>query len=115
MLNPYVLIVLGLAFAGIGASGYYYGGKHARDAVAAQELREQELLDKVAMQTAEAISAIEIKNTTIRQKVETVTREVPVYRDCQHSPDVLSLLNSALEGGPLPTSDSVVPQADSPR
>lgn len=113
MLNPYIVLGVLLAIIGAASGGYIYGGKHARNAMEAQELREQRLLDKVAETTAEQIAQIEIKNTTIRQKVETVTREVPVYRDCEHTDDVYGLLNDALEGGPLP-SPGVVSKADSP-
>jgi len=112
VLNPYFLIAVGLAFLAVGGGGYYFGGKHARNAMEAQELREERLVAKITESTAEAIADIEIKNTTIRQKVETVTREVPVYRDCQHSPDVVRLLNSALEGGAIPSGNSVLSEAN---
>lgn len=113
--NPWIILAAVLAFLGFGATGYYFGGKHKADSIAAQEVRDRELLDKVALETAAAIAGIEIKNTTIRQKVETVTREVPVYRDCQHSPDVVGLLNDALAGGSLPTGDRKLPEADPAR
>lgn len=113
--NPYVLIAVGLAFAATSGAGYYFGWTHKGNSVAAQELREEKLLEKVALQTAEAISSIEIKNKTIHQKVEVQTREVPVYRDCQHTPAVLGLLNQALAGGGVGTGEGELPDANSPR
>lgn len=116
MLNPYVLLALVLFYASsIGAVGYkayHLGGEH----VIAEQAETQELIDKVydkAQQgAAEAISKLEVKNVTIRQKAETITREVPVYRDCHHDADGLRLLNEALAPGSEPAGHGELPGAD---
>lgn len=47
-----------------------------------------------------AIKGIEVKYVTIRQNAETITREVPVYRDgtCNHDPRMRDTINQALSG-----------------
>jgi hypothetical protein len=50
-----------------------------------------------------AIGEIEVRNVTIRQRAETITREVPVYTQCVHDPRGLQAVNSALAP---PGSDS---------
>lgn len=65
----------------------------------------------------EAIKGIEVKYVTIKQRAETVTREVPVYRDCMHTDDGLRVVNQALSAGPQPPADhsSGVPRPDATR
>lgn len=53
-----------------------------------------------------AIKGIEVKYVTIKQRAETVTREVPVYRDCMHTDDGLRVVNQALSAGPQPPADN---------
>jgi hypothetical protein len=43
-----------------------------------------------------AIEGIEVRNVTIRQRAETVIREVPVYRECRHDGRVFDDINQAL-------------------
>ena len=115
--NPYVLlaVVLGL-LASHGAVGYkaYRAGQ---DNVIAETAKlvdvETRTRDAALAAAGEAISKIVVRNVTIRQKAETVTREVPVYRDCRHDPDGLRLANQALgaeaepaDRGKLPASDT---------
>lgn len=74
----------------------------------------QDTRDAAMKGAGDAIAQIKITNTTVQQKVERVTREVPVYRDCRHAPGMLDNLNSALRGEPA--GGGVVPQAaSSPR
>lgn len=117
---PWMILGFVLAIAGAGASGYWQGSKHTADQIAAQAARDAALVEKTR-ETAQAaaaqeISKIEVKNVTIRQKAETITREVPVYGDCRHDPRTLGLLNDALapagigakspDNGKLPPSDT---------
>lgn len=114
--NPYVvgaaILLLVVSYAVVGAKAYKAGenaciAKHA-------ELLDIELRTRDAALAAagEAIQKIEVRNTTVRQKTETVTREVPVYRDCKHSADGLRLVNEALADGPQPVADGKLPAAD---
>lgn len=114
--NPYTLlaIVLGL-LATHGAVGYkaYRAGQ---DNVIAETAKlvdvETRTRDAALAAAGEAISKIEVRNVTIRQKAETVTREVPVYRDCRHDPDGLRLVNEALGPEAKPADRGKLSEAD---
>ena len=103
------LLALGL-FAGGAKLGYNYSeGQNART-----ELLINKVADKAQESAAKVIAGLQPKFTTIQQKTETITREVPVFRDCHNTPDVFRLLNDALNGGDtteLP-DDITVPKAD---
>lgn len=98
MLNPYVLLGAGILAVGLAIGGFAFGMKYQRG----QEARAVVLIEKVREEAqlgaAEAIAKIEVRNTTIRQQLETVTREVPVYRDCRNTDDGMRLINDALRG-----------------
>jgi hypothetical protein len=74
----------------------------------------EKVADKAQEGAARVIATLQPKYTTIQQKTETITREVPVYRDCHNTPDEFRLLNDALSGGDsTERSDGVtVPKAD---
>ena len=118
---PWMILAVTLLVGGAGATGYWQGSKHKADEIAAQTAREAALVEKTretaAAAAAEQISKIEVKNVTIRQKAETITREVPVYGDCRHDPRTLGLLNDALAPGAAegkPASDGKLPKPDAP-
>jgi uncharacterized protein YbjQ (UPF0145 family) len=119
---PWLILAVTLLAGAAGAGGYWQGGRHKANEIAAQQAREAALVDKVreaaSLAAAEAISRIEVKNVTIRQKAETITREVPVYGDCRHDPRTLGLLNDALAPGAAearPADRGKLPAADTAR
>jgi hypothetical protein len=121
-LLPWLILAVTLLVGAAGAGGYWQGAKHKADEIAAQEARESALIvkatDAATLAAAEAISKIEVKNTTIRQKAEVITREVPVYGDCRHDPRTLGLLNDALAPGAAeakPADRGKLPAADAAR
>jgi len=114
MSNPYVLLAIVLAFLGAAGGGYYLGGKHKENAFLAQQQRDEQFVLRLESAVADAISTIKVKNVTIRQKAETITREVPVYTDCKHSPDGMRLVNEAIEGRPEAVAKSKLPTVDAP-
>jgi hypothetical protein len=69
---------------------------------------------KIAMLgAADAISKIVVRNTTVQGKVETIVRDNPIYRDCKHDADSLSVINQALTGDRTrPVSNSSVSGTD---
>jgi hypothetical protein len=118
---PWIILGVTLLVGAAGAGGYWQGSKHKADEIAAQQAREAALVDKAAdaaaLAAADAISKIEVKNVTIRQKAETVVREVPVYGDCRHDPRTYGLLNDALSSGAAeakPADRGKLPAADAP-
>lgn len=116
--NPYVLLAVGAVLVTshgvVGYKAYQLGQDNIIAQNAKLEEVEQRTRDAALRVTADAISQIEVRNVTIRQKAETVTREVPVYRDCRHDPDGLRLVNQALTAPELPDNGEL-PAADSPR
>jgi hypothetical protein len=120
VLNPYAILGGSLAVL-LAIGGSYIYGRHDGRAIeyakqAKVEAVAQRIRDEVALKTAEQIAAIQIRHTTIRQKVETEIRENTVYRDCRHSDDALRLLNSALENSaPIPADGGELPAADDSR
>jgi hypothetical protein len=92
---PYLALGFSLAMAAAGALGYWKGGQHKANEIVAQAAREAALIDKVQAVTAEAIAAIEVRHTTIRQKAEVTVRENTVYR-CPVDADGVRLINEAL-------------------
>lgn len=98
--NPWVL----LAALGVAVGAFFYGAHVGKAEENAKHATTELLIAKVqtAVQTtaADAIAKIQVTNTTIRQKTETLTRDVPVYTDCRNTVDVMRLLNDALNGQP---------------
>ena len=92
----------------------YAWGRHDGTALAeASALRENAVVEKAIAASQEGaakeIAKLEIKHVTLQQKIERETREVPVYRDCRHSPDGLQSLNDALENRPVTPGDRELP------
>lgn len=108
-----VVVILAL---GWGGRTIYKAGYNA--AVVEQKTDEQ-LIQAAATAAqsaaAQAISNIQVKHVTIRQKLEKeLTRDV-VYRDCVASPRVLELSNEAITGRPDPATNSVLPPTEPTR
>lgn len=98
---PRIWIVLGcaLAICGSTAVAYVKGRSDGRAVEVASQAKEEhirmETRELAQQAAAEAIAKIEVNHTTIRQRAETITREVPVYRDCINDPAVERLLDDA--------------------
>jgi len=106
MLAPslWVYAILGVAIAGGLAGSYVKGRSDGRAVEIAQRVTLEEVArtarDASQQAAAEAIAKIEVKNVTIRQKLETEIREKPVYRDCIADQRVLDTVNEAITGNP---------------
>lgn len=92
----------------------YVWGRHDGSALAeASAIRESALVEQAMAASqagaAAAIAKLEIKHVTLQQRIERETREVPVYRDCRHSPDGLRSLNDALGNRAVATGDRQLP------
>jgi Holliday junction resolvase-like predicted endonuclease len=100
--NPYVVLALAAAvvasYAAVGYKGYRMGEDHCVAENAKLVAVEVRTRDAAIAGAAEEIRKIEVKNVTIRQKAETITREREVYRDCKMEADLLGLVNDALAG-----------------
>jgi hypothetical protein len=81
------------------------GAEHEIAAQARQDAAVQAMTEAAA----KAIARIEVKNVTIRQRLETEIREKPVYRDCRMDADGLRLVNEAITGT-APAGDRELPR-----
>lgn len=120
---PWLLLAFLLLVGGAGAGGYIQGREDGRAALEAEQAREAATI-RAAQNAALAVAADKIlqfdfKSTTIRQKTEVITREVPVYRDCKHDAAAFGLLNDALAPGvglsPAGTDQGKLPGSDPAR
>jgi hypothetical protein len=115
--NPWVILAASAALlTSYGVVGYkaYKAGQNDIIAETAKLLdQEVRTRDAAIAAASEAISKIEVRNVTVRQKAETITREVPVYRDCRHDGDGLRLLNQALTDAHEPAAGGQLPAPDS--
>lgn len=110
VLNPYVLLVIVAALAGSHWYVYAKGVEDARNEAAATELLIERAGEAAARTAAQAIASIEVRNVTIRQRVEREIHEKTVYRECRHTPDGLRAVNAALAGSE-PAGDRQLPGA----
>jgi hypothetical protein len=111
--NPYALAAAGLllvaSYGAVGYKAYQLGQDNVTAANAKLMDVETRTREAAIAAAAEAISTIEVRNVTIRQKAETIVRENVVYRDCQHAPDGLRLVNEALTGKSQPADPGELP------
>lgn len=61
---------------------------------------------KAAAGAASAIAEYAGKIQATNTRIERITKEIPVYRDCQHDSRVFDDLNAKLRGSPLNESDT---------
>lgn len=116
MANPWVIVGVLVALIASAGTGYWRGGVAERNAIEAQQARDdkvrKEVEEAAQLGAAQAISKIEVKNVTVRQNIERETRIVPDYSQCHHSADGLQNVNAALTnsqptgGGQLPGTDA---------
>jgi len=116
MINPYLLLGVGVAFVGATGGAFLYGQEVGKDSIEAQQARENKIA-QVAYESAQsaaakAIAEMEIKNVTITQPIRTEVRTRTVYAECKHTPDGLRALNSAITGGAEPLGAGELPKAD---
>ncbi len=99
MINPWFIVAALVAFGFVGGASYIRGREDGSNAVIARQTRDEEVrlqtLQAAQEGAAEAIATITVVHTTIRQKAETVIRDVPIYRDCVNDPAVVGLLDAA--------------------
>lgn len=95
-----LIALVAVIASGLGSG--YAGWTLSRDYYAAKAIETKELIERAAQASREAaataISAIEVKNVRITQKLETEIREKPVYRDCVADDGVFALTNEAITG-----------------
>lgn len=114
-LNPWVILGLLVLLGGTATASYLRGRHDENIAVLAAQGKQRSLEEIIETGIAKGVSRMKVQNTTIRQNLETLTRESVVYRDCKLDPAAFGLLNSALTGqAPVAAGNRVVPTPISP-
>jgi hypothetical protein len=106
-LGVMALWIASIAGAGWAGMSYQEAADTAKTAQIEQAIRDTR--EAANQGAADAISKIVVRNTTVQGRVETIVRENPVYRDCQHAPDQLRNINEALTGRTGSTGDRSLP------
>lgn len=98
-LNPWTLLAGAVGFAALTGGVGYKSYRLGQDSVIARQAKEDQIrletLQLAQLAAAEEIAKITVTHTTLRQKAEVVTREVPVYRDCLNDDRIVRLLDAA--------------------
>lgn len=97
--------------------GFVYGMQLGKDIERGAQLRVAEVRAQTQQDAAEGvareIAKLEPKLVTLKERVTREVREVPVYRECVHTPDGLRDINAALTAQPgNPFGDRGVPVPD---
>lgn len=109
--NPWVILGAVVVLGGVFAAGIKTGNDYARGRAARDAVLVQQAVDKIAQETAVAISRIKVVNQTNRTRIEREIVKVPDLTTCRAGDDVKRVLDDALAGkaGTDPATDSVVP------
>jgi len=102
MIQTYLIIFAVAISIGFTGGWKVNGWRYESERSAAAEAS-SEALTAVAKELAK----IEVKNTTINQKVREHVIEKPYYIDCKHDADGMRLVNEAITG--QPTGDRKLP------
>lgn len=110
-MNPWIALACCALFASAYFAGRHDGASLSEASALRDEKIAQQVYDKAMEATFKAISKLEVKHVTYKQKIEREVKEVPVYRsvECQHTPDGLRIINSALTNGAEPAGDRQLP------
>lgn len=97
-MNPVYAYVVIAWLLSVGAAGWYglnLGEDRATAKTAAINKLIADVEARAQLGAANAIAANKPVHRTIQSKVETIVREVPAYRDCITTPDVVGLLDAS--------------------
>ena len=64
---------------------------------------------KMQEAAADEIAKITVRNTTIQGRVQTIIKDNPVYRDCNHDDATIRMLNETITGSGSKPSESGLP------
>ena len=114
-MNPYLIIAALVAVLAAGAGGFKLGADHEIASQAREQKHITEAVDAANATAAQAIATIKPKYTTIQNEVQREIRTNHIFSDCKLPPDSLRLVNQALNGGAVTTTDSKLPKPDTVR
>lgn len=112
-MNPYLIIAVLLAFAGVGAGGFKLGKDYEYASQAREDQHIAEAVDAANAASAQAIAGLKIVNKTIQNEVRREVETNTIYRDCVIPANGVQLANQALAGA-KPADSGKLPKADAP-
>ena len=119
MIGLLQIVAIGTLVTGLcSAAAYFKGQADGQEIQVGRQSKADELVQQVRdasiQGAAEAIAKIEVKHVTIQGRLQREVQTNTVYRECEHTPAGLMLINSALENrSPDQPADSVpVPKTD---
>lgn len=119
-MNPWVALGAVTLWVASVAGSFFYGQSVGTDAekVKQSEIKQaiEDTREQARQGAASEIAKIKVRNTTIQGRLQTVVRDNPVYRDCQHDAAGMQLINEAITGkaGAGSNSGGSVPRTVSP-
>ena len=114
-MNPYLILVVMLGFAGFGVGGFRLGVDHEKASEKDKAETVAAAIEAANQASADAISKIKVKNSTIYNEIQRETHEKLIYSECRHSPDGVRLVNQALDPSALRIGGGKLPSADAPK
>ena len=112
MINPWIIIAVLMAILSAGAGGFKLGADHELAAQAREDKHVAKAVEAATAVSAQAISQIRPKYSTIKQEVEREIRTNTIFSECTLPANSLRNVNKALTNGPETTGDSKLPEAD---
>ena len=115
-MNPYLIIAALLSVLAAGAGGFRLGADHEVAAQAREQNHIAEAVDAATTVSAQAISALKVKSTTITNEVQREIRTNNIYSDCKLTAGGLQLANQALSpDSSISLGSGKLPKADETR
>jgi folylpolyglutamate synthase/dihydropteroate synthase len=119
-MNPWFLLGAGVLWLASVFGAFQFGENHKEASMIAEQSKVKDAREDtrklIMTEVAHAVSQMQVRNTTIQGRTETIIRENPVYRDCRHDPASMRNINEALTGrvSSGPNGDSAVSGTDTP-
>jgi hypothetical protein len=119
MINPWYIVGLLVGVITLTSTAYNYGYNNGVNKVEAAQTRDNDLIAKVEeramLGAANEIAKIQLKQTTIYNKVQKEVQTNTVYRECKHTADGLRSINEALTNSKTESIDtSKLPYVNNP-
>lgn len=108
--SPSNILILLLVAIVCSAGGYFKGKAEQREENEAEDAKMLRLAKMLDEKVATHVANIKINNQVIYRKAEREIIKEPVYRDCVHTADGLRLVNEALLGRSIGSSDRKLPR-----
>lgn len=112
MINPWLIVAVLLAILSAGAGGFRLGADHEVAAQAREDKHVAKAVEAATAVSAQAISKIRPKYSTINAEVQREIRTNTIFSECTLPANSLRNVNKALTNGPETTDGGKLPEAN---